>query len=111
MIQPIHQVNGIHVSTVTRVAFGELRRFASFITKMAAQSQSPIDISQTMPTTIPPPKHPATAAAWSASLGDELCASKVVAENSAGSPNRSRFIWRRAYRVSPKGVNAISNLF
>jgi hypothetical protein len=38
-INPMIVVNGIHASTVTRVAFGELRRFASFITQMAITSQ------------------------------------------------------------------------
>ena len=39
MIQPINQVNGIQVSTFTKPAFGDWRRFASFVTQIAAQSQ------------------------------------------------------------------------
>ena len=41
MIQPINQVNGIQVSTFTKPAFGDWRRFASFVTQIAAQSQRP----------------------------------------------------------------------
>lgn len=33
-IKPMTLVAGIHANTVTRVAFGELRRFASLITQM-----------------------------------------------------------------------------
>jgi hypothetical protein len=33
-------VNGIQASTVTKVAFGDWRRFASFMTQIAIQSQT-----------------------------------------------------------------------
>ena len=42
-MSPITQVAGIQVRIVTSCAFSELRDFASFMTKIAAQIQPPMD--------------------------------------------------------------------
>src|SRR6059058_1852315 len=77
--------------TVTRVAFGELRFFASRMIQIATKSQIAIMMSWKMQT---PPKTPAAAAPLS-SVGVvvESWASKGVTVKANGSPNRSRFIF------------------
>jgi hypothetical protein len=95
-IRPMTHVHGIQVSTVTSVAFGELRFFASRITQMAAMIQSArlqpqINNPQT------PPKIPAVAAA-AASFGDASCANKFPAMKISGQAESRRFI-RASIRI------------
>jgi hypothetical protein len=94
-------VGGIQASTVTRVAFGDWRRFASFMTQMAMNSQMARKISQIKQK---PPKIAAIPAAVAlsisgvalataaASSGDEVCAKRVVVVTSNGRPEMNRFI-------------------
>ena len=85
-IKPTGQTS--HPKTVTRVAFGELRFFASRMIQIATKSQIAIMMSWKMQT---PPKMPAAAAPLS-SAGVESCASKLETVKANGSPKRSRFI-------------------
>ena len=94
-------VAGIQASTVTRVAFGDWRRFASFMTQMAMNSQMARKISQIKQK---PPKIAAIPAAAALSIPgvalaiaaaasrDTGFARRVVAVKSTKRLERSRFI-------------------
>ena len=96
-INPITVVGGIQASTVTRVAFGDWRRLASFMTQIAIPSQMAteisigININPQAPATIP-------AAAFSlSSVGVAVassCARRAAAVKRSGTPQMSRFINR-----------------
>ena len=102
-------VAGIQASTVTRVAFGDWRRFASFVTQIAIPSQIAIEIRIGISIT---PHTPATSPAASFSLSwvgvavASSCARRAVAVKSSGRPEISRFI-AVDYRFSRARVNAI----
>lgn len=88
-IKPTGQMS--QPSTVTSVAFGELRFLASFMIQIATKSQIAIMISWKMQT---PPKMPAAAASLSCA-GESVvaCARTVTAVKTNGSPTRSLFIF------------------
>jgi hypothetical protein len=90
-INPIGQTS--QPSTMTSVALGDWRRFASFIIQIATQSQTPIStIWKRQTTPKPPARSLPLISGVAVSSGGGLCASKVVAVKSSGRPEMSRFI-------------------
>src|ERR1700730_1549015 len=94
-------VGGIQASTVTRVAFGDWRRFASFMTQMAMNSQMARKTSQIKQKPVKIAAIPAAVAlsisgvalaTAAASSGAAFCARRAVAVKSNGRPEMSRFI-------------------
>ena len=88
-MSPITVVMGIQASTVTRVAFGELRRLASLITQIAMKSQIAIEMSGT---TSPPAQIAATAPPLSSGVGLTSWANSAEAVKNNGEQNKSRFM-------------------
>lgn len=99
-IRPMTDVGGSQASTVTSVAFGEFRRFASRMTQMPMPNQSATPRMQgTLPQT-PAPMRPAVlsasgeavAVATGLSSGEAVCASMFVTVKRIGKPARIRFM-------------------
>jgi hypothetical protein len=107
-MSPITVVNGIQASTVTRVALGELRFFASFITHIAMKSQIASEMSGMRS---PAPQMAAMAPPLISGVGLSVWAktSAAVGKN-INELDRSRFMTRH-YKFSAKTVNAIPEVF
>ena len=88
-ISPMTVVNGIQASTVTRVALGELRRFASFITQIAMKSQIASEINGIR---IPAPQIAAIAPPLISGVGVTSCARIAEETKTNGEPIKSRFM-------------------